>query len=222
MKKRIYKGREVTLTNSKQLIKQTNKLIDEANKRIKTLTKGIDINRGKYNPKTKRFERADVDKQFIRYSTDSWATRKLYDRLFIEDGMIPRLTNKDTNMKILATNKAIRNYLKSQTSTIKGIKKVETTTKNTIKNVVSDFDTEELSDKDINELYKYLSDPDFNYATQYFDPSDLWINLAEIKSAGGNEEDFLRRIENYLSSDSLYKDDDLVESLTNIYNKFNR
>ena len=132
------------------------------------------------------------------------------------------VTNKDTNMKILATNKAIRNYLKSQTSTIKGIKKVETTTKNTIKNVVSDFDTEELSDKDINELYKYLSDPDFNYATQYFDPSDLWINLAEIKSAGGNEEDFLRRIENYLSSDSLYKDDDLVESLTNIYNKFNR
>ena len=222
MKKRTYKGREVSIvkTDNVSLIKQTNKLIDEANRRIITLLKGKDINKGKYNPKTKRYERASDIKEYIRYSTSSWATKKLYDRLFIDKGLIPRLKKNDSYMKIISTNKAIRNYLSSQTSTIEGIKKVEETTKNSIRNITSNFDTEDLSPKEINTLYNYLSDPDFNYATQYFDPSDLWINLAETKSAGGNEDDFLRKVENLLYSDSLYKDEDLVDALTNIYNKY--
>lgn len=222
MKKRVYKGREVTLTNSNQLIKQTNKLIEEANKRLIKLTKGIDINKSKYDPTKKKYIRTTQVKNIVKFDYDTWASKKLYDRLMIDKGLIPKLSGKDNNTKVLLTNKAVKNFLSSKTSSIKGIRGVIENTKESIRNVVTDFEDDDISDQDIEKLYSFLNDHDFNKATQYLDPSELWVTLNETKEAGGTEDDFLRRIENYIYSDSLYKDEDLVESLTNIYNKYRR
>ena len=78
-----------SLTNT-QLYKQTEKLVDEANKRLKRLERGVDLNKGRYNPKTKRFERVGSytiindkgkririkEKNIVKYKGNTWASKK--------------------------------------------------------------------------------------------------------------------------------------------------
>ena len=219
MKKRAYKGREVIVNDSK-LIKETNKLIDQANKRLIKLSKGIDINRGKYNPKSKRFERVSKQVSRVKYDFNSWASKKMFEKLRIKPGLIQHVTAKDSYTDIMLHKKATTNFLNSKTSTLSGIRDVIEEQKKNIKNILEDFDTEDISDEEVEVLYNFWEDKDFNYVTQYVDPSELWIALEEVSNAGGTAEDFVRYMEQYIYSETLYKDLDLVEALKKIYNKF--
>lgn len=221
--------------STNDLYKETQEQLKEVERRIKKLEKGIDVNRGTYNPKTKRYERKETYKLItdtgevikmkptkrVKYSSDSWASKKLQEKLSTVKGFnlksykLPRQVST-TDLK--AINKALSNFLKSKTSTIKGIKSVEESTKKGIKDLVSDIDN--LDNKDIETLYSFFNDKDFNYITQYIDPSELQVLLAETKADGGTTDDFLRKIENYIYSDSLYQDEDLVNALERVYNKF--
>lgn len=217
---------------------ETNKLVRETNRRLERLERGVDLNKAVYNPKTKRFERkgtytivTDTGKRItmkptkiVRYEADSWAGKKLTSKIStIEGASISgkrvKLSGKLTITDLKAVKKAASNFLKSKTSTNKGIKEVENRIKKTIKDTIEDEDVE-LSNKEVETLYNFFDDPDFKYVTQYIDPSELMIIMQEVASRGGTSDDFLREIENYIFSESLYKDDDLVEALENIYNKF--
>lgn len=217
---------------------ETSKLVRETNRRLERLERGVDLNKATYNPKTKRFERkgtytivTDTGKRvtmkptkIVRYDVDSWAGKKLREKISTIKGATikgkrVKLSSKITIADLKATKKATSNFLKSKTSTNKGIKEVENRIKNTIKETVEDEDIE-LSSQEVNTLYNFFEDKDFNYITKYIDPSELMVILNEVASEGGTSDDFLRRIENYIYSESLYKDDDLVESLENIYNKY--
>lgn len=217
---------------------ETSKLVRETNRRLERLEKGVDLNKAVYNPKTKRFERkgtytivTDTGKRItmkptkiVRYEADSWAGKKLREKISTIEGATisgkrVKLSTKITIADLKATKKATSNFLKSKTSTNKGIKDVENRIKNTIKETVEDEDIE-LSNQEVNTLYNFFEDKDFNYITKYIDPSELMVILNEVASEGGTSDDFLRNIENYIYSDSLYKDDDLVEALENIYNKY--
>lgn len=219
--------------SSNSLYKETENNLKEVKTKIKKLEKGMDLNRGTYNPKTKRFERKNTytiitssgkkvrikPKNRVSYKANSWASKKLNEKLDslgvnLKDLDIKKLSK--TQMKAL--NKAFDNFIESQTSTIKGILQVEESTKDSIRNLVSDIDS--VTNEDVETLYTFFNDKDYNYITQYIDPSELFIMLMETKDNGGSSDDFLRNIENYLYSDSLYKDEDLVQALENIYNKF--
>ena len=223
MKKRIYKGREVDINiNSNRLIKQTNKLIEEANKRLIRLTKGIDIHKSTYDPKKKRFIRANKEVKRLTYDFNSWSAKKLFQRLRIDPSLITKVSKDDSESSILLKNKAIKQFLKSETSTIKGIRKTIAREKQKIKDKLEDFDTNEINDKDVETLYDFWYDSDYLTITQYIDPSELWIALNEVSQAGGTSDDFLRYIEKYIYFETLYKDEDLVDALVSIYNKFNK
>lgn len=217
---------------------ETSKLVRETNRRLERLERGVDLNKAVYNPKTKRFERkgtytivTDTGKRItmkptkiVRYDTESWAGKKLREKISTIKGATisgkkVKLSTKLSISDLKAVKKAASNFLKSKTSTNKGIKEVENRIKNTIKETVEDEDIE-LSSQEVNTLYNFFEDKDFNYITKYIDPSELMVILNEVASEGGTSDDFLRRIENYIYSDSLYKDDDLVEALENIYNKY--
>ena len=219
MKKRAYKGREV-IVNESRLIKETNKLIDQANKRLMKLSKGIDINRGRFNPKSKRFERANKQVSRVKYDFDSWASKKMFDKLGTKPGLISHVTANDSYSDIMLHKKATSNFLNSKTSTLSGIRDVIEEQKKNIKNILEDFDTEEISDEDVEVLYNFWEDKDFTNATQYVDPSELWIALEDVSNAGGSDDDFVRYMEQYIYSETLYKDLDLVNGLKKIYNKF--
>lgn len=219
------------------LLKETEEQLKEVERRLKKLEKGVDINRGTYNPKTKRYERKGTYKlvtetgevkvikptKRVKYSADSWAGKKLKEKLSTVEGFnlktmkIPKGTSK---ADLKAINKALKNFLKSQTSTIKGIKGVEETTKKGLKNLVSDIDN--ITNKDIETLYSLFNDKDFQFIIKNYDieASDLDTLIAETRAEGGTSDDFLRKVENYIYSDSLYKDEDLVNALESIYNKF--
>lgn len=230
MRKRALKT--IQNINYNSLYKQTLKDLREAERRIKQLEKGVDVNRGTYNPKTKRFERKGTYtviengvKRKIKpvkresFKKGTWASKKLEERLEILNVSPKSIkSGKVPTSKLKAVDKALQNFLKSQTSTIKGIKKVEDTTKNSLSKLLGDIDG--IDNEDIETLHSFFKDKDLNYITQYIDPSELFITLSETKAEGGTSDDLLRKIENYIYSDSLYKDDDLVESLENIYNKY--
>lgn len=236
---RIKKDRNYTRTlniEDKKLYDKVVKQINETNKRLKQLEKGIDINRGRYNPKTKRYERKDSyqiintrgkkvtikQANILRRTTGTWASKKLISKL-------DNYYNNKTKKIILPKNidvfelrkisKTLTNFLKSKTSTLEGIKDVEETTKNSISNIVDDMDN--IDNEDIETLYDFFNDSDFQDITQYIPPSDIYVILADSKSKGDNEESFLRKIEQYIDKDSLYSDSDMKNKLLRIYNKFN-
>lgn len=225
--------------NEKQLYRETLKLIKETNRRLEKLEKGVDINKGKYNPKTKRFERKDnyivykngqrtIMKTVKRtkYPVGTWGTKKLLSNLenlhtnFItKNNRISTNINKASKIDLKGLNKALKSFLTYKTSQTKGIIEIENQTKKNIALELEDFDTEQLTNKDIETLYDLLGKKDFNDVTQYIPSSDLWIMLYNTKAKG--LETYMQRIYSHIDENSLNYDSDLKESLIRIYNKFN-
>lgn len=221
--------------NRDKLFRDTLKLIKETNRRLSRLERGVDINKGKYNPKTKRFERKDsqviINKagkrtrikttKIMRFPSGTWASKKLYDRIsssYIKNNRVS--INKGISLtELRLVNKALKNFLNSKTSTVKGILEVEKQTKQNISNLVDNFDEEELSNEDVNTLYDFFSDSDFQDVIQYIPPSDLYILLVDSKRNNDSNNDFLRKIEMYIDKDSLYSDSDMKDKLIRIYGK---
>ena len=218
-----------------KLYKDTLKLIKETNKRLARLEKGVDLNRGKYNPKTKRFERPDTQvvirngkkvkiatTKRVSYKTGTWASKKLLEKVpeaFVNGKVSTNISNM-SKVQLTALNKALKNFLTSKTSTIKGIQQIEKQTKENISQEVENFDEDSISSEDINTLYDFFNDKDFNYTTDYIAPSDLWVILTTAKANNDSDEKFLDRVGQYIDKDSLYEDLDLKEALVRIYHKF--
>lgn len=223
-----------TLDREERLLyKKAIKQIEETNRRLKKLERGIDLNKAKYNPKTKRWERTGnivvlengkkrtiKTTNYLRAKSGTWATKKLSDKL-------GSLYNKKTNKismpvkfdkaSLRAIIKATNNFLNSQTSTLEGIKKVQDKTKETIRNIIDNPDNiNNFTDNDVETLYNFWNDSDWQDITQYIPPSDLYVIMMDSES----DTDFLSKIEMYIDKDSLYGDADMKDKLVNIYHKF--
>lgn len=219
-------------TEERALYKKAIKQVEETNRRLKRLERGIDINKGRYNPKTKRFERTGnitilengkqrriKTTQLLKYDVGTWASKKLTQRL---ETYYSKSTNRITIPKGLnpaqlrGIIKATKNFLKSQTSTPEGIKQVENKTKENIANIID----ADLQTNEVETLYKFFEDPDFNYARDFIDPSELIAIVNYSEQEDFSERDYLKQIENHIYSDSLYMDSDLTDALIRIYHKY--
>lgn len=222
--------------NKNDLYKKTVKLARETNKRLKRLEKGIDINKGRYNPKTKRFERVGTvtitnkkgkkinlkTKKIVRFKSGTWASKKLYEKIgdYITNNQIS-VPPKANRTQLISLNKAMRNFLDSKTSTVAGIREIERQQKDNISNILGDFDSDEISNDEIETLYDFFEDKDFNNVTKEKNimPSDMWITLTTAKEEKWTKEKYLKNIYNY-NPDLDMNDLDLKESLISIYNKY--
>ena len=221
-----------------KLYRETLKLIKETNRRLAKLEKGVDVNKGTYNPKTKRFERKDNQVLYkdgkrtivksvkrVSYPFGSWGTKKLQSNLSTLQSNVISKGRLSTNIKGLSKtdlsglNKALKSFLNYKTSRVKGIQAIEEQTKANIKAELEDFDTEQLTSEDISTLYDMLGKQDFNDATRYIPASDLWVMLYNTKAKG--QETYMQRIYAHIDESSLMNDNDLRDSLIRIYNKFN-
>lgn len=226
-------SRELT-REERILYKKAIKQIEETNRRLEQLERGIDLNKGRYNPKTKRFERAGnivvlengkkrtvkTTKYDMRYKTGTWATKKLLNRI---GDMYSKKSNKIIMSKKLSPAelrnviKATRQFLNSKTSTREGIKTVEENTKQTIRNIITDEENiEKFSDQDVETLYSFWNDKDWQDVTRYIDPSDLYVLLVSTES----EDDFIKQVIYYAEDPSPFKDLDMQDKLRRIYKKF--
>lgn len=236
---RIKKDRNYTNTlnqEEKRLYDKVIRQINETNKRLKQLEKGIDTNRGKYNPKTKRYERKESyqiintrtgkrvtikQANIMRRKAGTWASKKLvqkldkYNMITNNKVNVPKGVNK-FDLKFIS--KVLNNFLKSKTSTLEGINEVEEGVKNTISDIVDDI--KGVTNEDIETLYDFYADDDFTYVTQYIDPSDLMVILASVKANNEGLDGFIKRCAEYIDPDSLHVDLDMRQRLTRVYNKF--
>lgn len=228
--------------NKNELYRKAVKLKRETNKRLSRLKKGVDINKGRYNPKTKRYERIGTITTYnkkgkririkttniVNYKMGTWSTKKLTNRInkYLSKKGEVIIPTKDniTATDLIALIKAMNNFLSSKTSTIKGIQEVEKQTKQNIANILDvDFEDidEEITDEEVNILYDFFNDEDFSYIVKEasIPPSDLMIAIHTAKTHNWTKERFLTEIKNYNPNNTRLLDLDVSEALERIYDK---
>ena len=121
--------------------------------------------------------------------------------------------------QMLATLNEINKFLKSKTSTVKGIKqtmkKQEKTLQNTFKQYGINITVEESQT-----LFQLFEDTDYSWLYQYLDPSELEIIIQEAREFGDNLEQFINRLINYGVPAEEFQDLDKRESVIKLYNRW--
>lgn len=157
----------------------------------------------------------------IAYGKRSWATNKLLNRLDVKGIDVVRggkikIPKNLSQQKLKLVESALNNFLKMKTSSVKGITDVIKRQKKNIKTSLSDMD-KELTNQEVETLYNFFEDKDFNRITDMLPASDAWAILEDAKSKGYDEKQFINSIKNYID---VGNDMDMILSLSNIYNKY--
>ena len=167
------------------------------------------------NQRLVRLERA--------FGKDTWASRKLKNRLDIEPlqawtktGRV-RVNKSMTITQLRATIKATNQFLNSQTSTVGGIKKVR---EKQIKSISKSLGTEEvdLTYEDAETLYRMFEDTDFTFfVPQYLSASEFWAEIESAKEQNSDINDFTNSIRKYIE---FGNDLDMLVRIRAIYEKY--
>lgn len=156
------------------------------------------------------------------FGKDTWATKKLRDKLEAEPlrawsktGRV-KVNKSMTTTQMKATIKATQQFLNSKTSTKRGIKQVK---KTTIKQLAKSLgtDDEDLTNEEAEALYDMLSDDYVTDILKYIPASDFWALIEDAKEAGDSQESFISRISDYIE---FGNDVDMRNKLVMIYEKY--
>ena len=156
------------------------------------------------------------------FGKDTWATKKLRDKLVTEPlqawsktGRV-KVNKSMTTTQMKATIKATQQFLNSKTSTKRGIKQVK---KTTIKQLAKSLgtDDEDLTNEEAEALYDMLSDDYVTDILKYIPASDFWALIEDAKEAGDSQESFISRISDYIE---FGNDVDMRNKLIMIYEKY--
>lgn len=186
-----------TIKSTDRLEKETRKLVSKANARLDSLQR--------------------------RYKSGTFASKKLANRLssnkmkmWSKQGKI-KLGKKPNRQQLLAVNKAVNQFLKSQTSTKKGISK---TIQKTIESLRSRLSTEdkEMSYEDASKFYEMFGEDNFSNIADKIGASALQAVIEDAIEENDSSSDFIKRIETYagLSMNDL----DIRESANVLYEKY--
>ena len=178
------------------LEKQTRKLVSKANARLDSLQR--------------------------RFKSGTWASKKLANRLNTNKmkmwsrGKI-KLGKNPTKTQLTAVNKAINQFLKSKTSTKKGIKSVRESTIESLRGTLSTED-KEMSYEDSEMFYEMFGDNDFDFVRDFVPASTLQAVIEDAIEESDSENSFIKRLEDY--SDVSFNDLDLRDRAKNLYEKY--
>lgn len=198
-KKRTSRNMQVRKNNRERLEKETRKLVNKTNARLSSLQR--------------------------HSKKGTWASKTLANRL---SGSLIKSWNKSTgkvkfnkNMtatQLIAINKALNQFLKSKTSTRKGIEEVK---RKQIEKIKSRKELEEdtlISDEEAESLYNIFGDEDFNRLTDKIPSSALQAAVEEAIEENDTEDDFIKRLTWYSSVEM--NDLDMRESAIKLYDKY--
>lgn len=175
-RRKIKINKQLSTKSNKQLEKETLKLIRKANARLDSLQR--------------------------RYKSGTWSTKKLTERLnskqlkmMTKNGKI-KVKKNMTNTQMVAVNKAVNQFLKSSTSTKKGISQVK---KKTIESLRTSLSTEdvELSTEDAEKFYNMFGDDDFSSIADKIGASALQSCIEDAIEENDSEDSFIKRLEIY-------------------------
>ena len=129
-----------------------------------------------------------------------------------------KVSKSMSEQQMQATLKAINSFLSSQTSSVKGIKRVMKKQQQTLRTKFSSL-TKEITKEESETLYSMYDDNDFKTITSRIGASaeDIFSLMVEAKEDDWSEDKFIQEIE-YLMNYSA--DKDLKEKITSLYNKW--
>lgn len=156
------------------------------------------------------------------YGKDTWAAKKLHQRLdtkmiqaWTKTGRV-RLNKSMTTTELKAVQKAVTNFIASETSKVSGVRKVKQRQIHQIR--------ETFKNNDIN-----LTNADAESFYDIFDSADSWIYdvippstfqdvvVAEAIKKPDTEKDWIKRLETYIQ---IGNDIDLVNKAMRLYIKY--
>ena len=159
----------------------------------------------------------------IEFGSLGWAGESLKNKT--ELNLIRAWTSKGIRVRkdmtpeqMRAVSKAMDNFLKSKTSSVKGIRE---TMKKQQKSIEQNLKNQgfEITPQESNTLYKFFEDKDFNYLTRFIPPSDIYALLEDAKENNDTVDQFIARMEKYIF---IGEDEDMRIALEGIYNKYVR
>ena len=154
-----------------------------------------------------------------KYGSDKWAVKKLKSRLGISEingldnkGRVKRVSGKD-KMKMKAVNKALDLFLKAKTSTIEGIEDTIKKSKNTIREILDDEDSD-LDDEDVETFFDFYVDNDFKWLINYIEPSEMMVLIQTARGDNWSESRFIQELNSYIAYGN---DKDIANRLKRLY-----
>lgn len=197
VRKKSLTRRLSTTKDSQRLERETRKLVNKANARLDSLQR--------------------------RYRSGTWATKKLANRLssnkmkmWSKKGKI-KLGKNLNKQQLLAVNKAVNQFLQSQTSTKRGISKTRQKTIESLRGTLSTED-KEMSYEDAEKFYEMFGEDNFSNIADKIGASALQAVIEDAIEENDSSNDFIKRLETYagLSMNDL----DLRESANVLYQKY--
>lgn len=193
--------------------------------------KKVDYNKDLYRKVKEQVDKANARLRSLEKSGDyySYASKKLFDRLdtqtlkvlsrYRKGGKISRinLTRSLTNTQLIAIEKATKQFLVSQTSTPKGIRKVQDSTIKSIQTTLSEEDALKVTEADAEFYYKMLGDNDFDYFSDKIGASTLWTLIDSAVDGGETESQWISTLSRYIN---FSEDADVREKAISLYNKY--
>ena len=186
-----------TVRDTKSLERETRKLVSKANARLDSLQR--------------------------RYKSGTWASKKLANRLgsnkmrmWTRKGKV-KISKNPTRSQLIALNKAITQFLSSQTSTKKGIRATREKTIESLRGTLS-TDVEEMSYDDAEKFYEMFGNNDFQTIADKIGSSALQACIEDAIENGDSESDFTKRLEWY--GGVGMNDLDIRDAANRLYEKY--
>ena len=195
-KKSITKRLSTTKSTDK-LEKDTRRLVNKANARLDSLQR--------------------------RYKKGTWSSKKLANRLgtnklraWTKSGKI-KLRKNMTKTQLLAINKATSQFLKSQTSTKKGINATKKKTIESLRGTLS-TDLEEMSYEDAEMFYEMFGEDNFQSIADKIGASALQAVIEDAIEEDDSSDDFIKRLQLY--GGVSMNDEDIRKNANKLYSKY--
>lgn len=189
-----------------------------AKKRVSRRRGKVDLE--KETRKLVRKANARLDSLQRRYRSGTWASKRLANRLsqnkvdMWKNGKI-KLVKNPTKAQMIGLNKAINQFLQSQTSTKRGIQEVKRKQIESIR-LRRSVEDEDFTEEDAEDFYDMFGDNDFAYFSDKIGASKLQEIIYDAIKANDSEDNFLDRLELYIELNDL----DIREEAIRLYNKY--
>ena len=157
-----------------------------------------------------------------RYGEGAWAIRDLYGKLNMAPKAITpfgqiRITKDMTQAQLNLVRRSIKEFNKSKTSTLTGIRQAKANMISGLKKSLSSTQDVDLSDREIQALYKLVEDKDTRNTVEKIGASDIWKLLIDAREKKQTQTDFIAKVKQYYN---YTNDQDVKDDLKDFYKKY--
>ena len=158
-----------------------------------------------------------------RYGEGAWAVHDLYGKLNMARKAITpfgqiRITKDMSQAQLNLVRRSVKEFLyKSKTSTLTGIRQARANMISGLQKSLSSTQDVDLSDREIEALYKLVEDKDTRGTVEKIGASDTWKLLIDAREKKMNQTDFLAKVKEFYN---YTNDQDVKNDLKDFYNKY--